>query len=88
MKIKNKVAKEDIDKIDEKIDDILNKQTDICIKLERCYHTIYGNGEKGLTQKIDELTQRVSTHSKYFWFIGIIFSFVGYFLDKIISLIK
>lgn len=62
---------------DQKLDKILEKQSNLDIKLNRCYHTLYGDGEKGLVEKVEDLEKTTSTHSKYFWLINIIYTTVG-----------
>lgn len=79
--------KDRLELFEQKIDKILERQNNINIKLEKCYHTIYGESEKGLTKKVEELEEVTSKHSRYFWFLGVIFSFLGFIANKILDII-
>ena len=79
--------KDRLDIFDQKLDKILEKQNNLDIKLDRCYHTLYGNGEKGLVKKVEDLEKTTTIHSKYFWLVGIIFSGLGFIANKFLDII-
>ncbi len=82
----------------ETLKEISKNQTSILVELNRINHDLYGNGKKGFFDefeeckkaidiKIEEQKRIINIHSKYFWFLGTISSFVGGIITIIISAI-
>jgi tetrahydromethanopterin S-methyltransferase subunit G len=85
--------KEKFDKIEDKIDKILDIVMELRINDVKQNQTIYGNGHPGLIDIVAEHSQKLEGHNyiikniKYLWgiVIGIIVSIVPNYLKKIIG---
>lgn len=57
----------------EKIDKILEVLNQERIDNSRNTHCLFGNGQKGLVERVENLENTQEKHSRYFWLINIIY---------------
>lgn len=60
----------------EKIDKILEVLNQERIDNSRNTHCLFGNGQKGLVERVENLENTQEKHSRYFWLINIIYTAV------------
>lgn len=67
---------ERINRVEEKIDKILDIISQERIDNSRNTHCLFGNGQKGLVERVEDLENTQEKHSRYFWLINIIYTAV------------
>lgn len=66
-----------ITRIEEKLDKILEILNQERLEIARNTHCLFGNGQKGLVERVEELEDTQEKHTRYFWLINIIYTFIG-----------
>lgn len=66
-----------ITRIEEKLDKILEILNQERLEIARNTHCLFGNGQKGLVERVEELKDTQEKHTRYFWLINIIYTSIG-----------
>ena len=66
-----------ITRIEEKLDKVLDILSQEQLEIARNTHCLFGNGQKGLAERVEELEDTQEKHTRYFWLINIIYTSVG-----------
>ena len=66
-----------ITRIEEKLDKVLDILSQERLEIARNTHCLFGNGQKGLVERVEELEDTQEKHTRYFWLINIIYTSVG-----------
>ena len=74
-----------LDRIEEKVEEVQKSQNEYNLKISRHQHDLYGNGKKGLCQKVEDLENVQGQHSKYFWGATTSGAFIGWLINTWIS---
>lgn len=65
-----------ITRIEEKLDKVLDILNQERLEIARNTHCLFGNGQKGLVERVENLENTQEKHSRYFWLINIIYTAV------------
>ena len=65
-----------ITRIEEKLDKVLDILSQERLEIARDTHCLFGNGQKGLVERVENLEDTQEKHSRYFWLINIIYTAV------------
>ena len=66
-----------ITRIEEKLDKVLDILSQERLEIAINTHCLFGNGQKGLVERVEELEDTQEKHTRYFWLINIIYTSVG-----------
>lgn len=66
-----------ITRIEEKLDKVLDILSQEQLEISRDTHCLFGDGQKGLVERVEELEDTQEKHTRYFWLINIIYTSVG-----------
>lgn len=66
-----------ITRIEEKLDKILEILNQERLEIARNTHCLFGNGQRGLVERVEELEDTQEKHTRYFWLINIIYTSIG-----------
>ena len=66
-----------ITRIEEKLDKVLDILSQEQLEISRDTHCLFGDGQKGLVERVEELEDTQEKHTLYFWLINIIYTSVG-----------
>ena len=66
-----------ITRIEEKLDKVLDILSQEQLEISRDTHCLFGNGQRGLVERVEELEDTQEKHTRYFWLINIIYTSVG-----------
>ena len=66
-----------ITRIEEKLDKVLDILSQERLEIARNTHCFFGNGQRGLVERVEELEDTQEKHTRYFWLINIIYTSVG-----------
>lgn len=65
-----------VTRIEEKLDKVLEILSQERLEISRNTHCLFGNGQKGLVERVEELEDTQEKHTRYFWLINIIYTAV------------
>ena len=71
-----KIMNDNMKSNNEKMDKILETLNQERIDNSRNTHCLFGNGQKGLVERVENLENTQEKHSRYFWLINIIYTAV------------
>ena len=66
-----------ITRIEEKLDKVLDILSQEQLEISRDTHCLFGDGQRGLVERVEELEDTQEKHTRYFWLINIIYTSVG-----------
>ena len=66
-----------ITRIEEKLDKVLDILNQERLEIARNTNCLFGNGQKGLVGRVEDLEDTQEKHTRYFWLINIIYTSVG-----------
>ena len=66
-----------ITRIEEKLDKVLDILSQEQLEISRDTHCLFGDGQRGLVERVEELEDTQEKHTRYFWLINIIYTSIG-----------
>ena len=66
-----------ITRIEEKLDKVLDILNQERLEIARNTNCLFGNGQRGLVERVEELEDTQEKHTRYFWLINIIYTSIA-----------